>query len=211
MKTNCYNIKSLSVGISFSLSLSHLTYSLLFTITHCSYRRVELYHSYEYRCLREFLKGRRLKGHGAIAANLMMTLRYLSLLHCGPAFRFDCRRRQTHWGILLFVCLVARARDVWGRMAEASSVSSKSTNSDENASSVIVDDDILLESMGYKKELYRGLDAFANFAFGFTEVAVLPSFISLYTFGLETGGKLYSHIWIALGCAVNAFLSSKFL
>jgi amino acid transporter len=73
-------------------------------------------------------------------------------------------------------------------MADASSVSTKSTNSDENADSAIVDDDILLESMGYKKELYRGLDAFANFAFGFTEVAVLPSFISLYTFGLETGG-----------------------
>jgi hypothetical protein len=63
-------------------------------------------------------------------------------------------------------------------------------NSDENGITVITDDDVLLESMGYKKELYRGLDAFANFAFGFTEVAVLPSFISLYTYGLETGGKL---------------------
>jgi hypothetical protein len=59
---------------------------------------------------------------------------------------------------------------------------------DENTSLVMTDDDILLERMGYKKELYRGLGSFANFAFGFTEVAVLPSFVGLYTFGLETGG-----------------------
>lgn len=67
------------------------------------------------------------------------------------------------------------------------------SNSDENAITVIMDDDVLLESMGYKKELFRGLGAFANFAFGFTEVAVLPSFISLYTYGLETGGKYLNH------------------
>lgn len=50
------------------------------------------------------------------------------------------------------------------------------------------EDDQILERMGYKTELYRGLSAFSNFAFGFTEVNVLCSFVSMYGYGLATGG-----------------------
>lgn len=51
-------------------------------------------------------------------------------------------------------------------------------------------DDIELNKLGYEQKLHRGLDAFSNFAFGFTEVAVLVSFTSQYGFGLVTGGRL---------------------
>jgi hypothetical protein len=52
-----------------------------------------------------------------------------------------------------------------------------------------VDDDDSLKKLGYDQVLHRGLSAFSNFAFGFTEVAVLASFTSQYGFGLATGGK----------------------
>lgn len=51
-------------------------------------------------------------------------------------------------------------------------------------------DDALLESMGYEQQLHRGLNSISNFAFGFTEVAILASLTSLYGYGLKTGGKL---------------------
>ncbi len=51
------------------------------------------------------------------------------------------------------------------------------------------DDDKILADMGYESELYRGLSSFANFAFGFTEVGVLASIVSLYGYGLTTGGN----------------------
>jgi amino acid transporter len=50
------------------------------------------------------------------------------------------------------------------------------------------DDDVVLKKLGYEKVLHRGLNAFSNFAFGFTEVAVLASFTSYYGYGLQTGG-----------------------
>jgi hypothetical protein len=50
-------------------------------------------------------------------------------------------------------------------------------------------DDLVLKKLGYEQVLHRGLDAFSNFAFGFTEVAVLASFTSQYGYGLQTGGK----------------------
>lgn len=52
-------------------------------------------------------------------------------------------------------------------------------------------DDIELNKLGYEQKLHRGLNAFSNFAFGFTEVAVLVSFTSQYGYGLQTGGMLY--------------------
>jgi hypothetical protein len=54
-------------------------------------------------------------------------------------------------------------------------------------------DDALLESMGYEQRLHRGLNTISNFAFGFTEVAILASLTSLYGYGLKTGGKLRAH------------------
>lgn len=49
-------------------------------------------------------------------------------------------------------------------------------------------DDLELKKLGYDQVLHRGLSSFSNFAFGFTEVAVLVSFTSQYGFGLQTGG-----------------------
>ena len=51
-------------------------------------------------------------------------------------------------------------------------------------------DDLELKKLGYDQVLHRGLNEFSNFAFGFTEVAVLASFTSQYGYGLQTGGML---------------------
>ena len=67
----------------------------------------------------------------------------------------------------------------------------------------LLDDDALLEKMGYSPTLYRGLGAFMNFAFGFTEVAVLASVVITYGFGLGTGGPR-SIIW---GFLLNFFMT----
>lgn len=64
----------------------------------------------------------------------------------------------------------------------------KDTSTEKDAQSYL-DDDALLASMGYEKKLHRGLSALSNFAFGFTEVAVLASITSLYGYGLQTGGE----------------------
>jgi len=61
-------------------------------------------------------------------------------------------------------------------------------NSSGGEGTEIDSDDAILMQMGYKQELHRGLTAFGNFAFGFTEVAVLSSFASVFGYGLATGG-----------------------
>ena len=45
----------------------------------------------------------------------------------------------------------------------------------ETIDSSVHDDDLILSKMGYKPTLHRGLNSVMNFAFGFVEVAVLPS------------------------------------
>ena len=52
------------------------------------------------------------------------------------------------------------------------------------------EDDKILQKMGYKAELYRGFNAFMNFSFCFTAVAVVSSCSLLFSFGLETGGPV---------------------
>lgn len=49
-------------------------------------------------------------------------------------------------------------------------------------------DDQLMEKFGYKQELKRALGPIANFAFGFTEVAVLASLVQVFGNGLYAGG-----------------------
>jgi len=49
-------------------------------------------------------------------------------------------------------------------------------------------DDFILKKMGYSPSLHRGLSSVMNFAFGFTEVAVLASVCITYGFGLSSGG-----------------------
>lgn len=78
------------------------------------------------------------------------------------------------------------------------SSSDKNDTNDTNDTQTEVDaDDMILLKMGYKQELRRGITAFGNFAFGFTEVAVLASFASVFGFGLTTGGEsLFLHFTI---------------
>ena len=63
-----------------------------------------------------------------------------------------------------------------------------------NAEATEKDDTDILESMGYKQELNRGLGSFMNFAFGFTEVSVLCSISATY----EYVGNIYlaEHIYV---------------
>ncbi len=42
--------------------------------------------------------------------------------------------------------------------------------------------------MGYKQELFRGLNAFMNFSLTFSSIAVLTSLTFVISFGLTTGG-----------------------
>ena len=74
------------------------------------------------------------------------------------------------------------------------SVDFNSEDQKEKYCSSLIDDDALLAGLGYEKKLHRGLGAVSNFAFGFTEVAVLASITSLYGYGLLTGGELTSMI-----------------
>lgn len=53
---------------------------------------------------------------------------------------------------------------------------------------LVLTDECIEKASGYKTTLHRGLGAMANFAFGFTEVAVLASFTSLYGSSLALGG-----------------------
>jgi hypothetical protein len=73
-------------------------------------------------------------------------------------------------------------------MEEKPSCYGNTASTEKNTQSYL-DDDALLASMGYEKKLHRGLSALSNFAFGFTEVAVLASITSLYGYGLQTGGE----------------------
>lgn len=73
---------------------------------------------------------------------------------------------------------------------ENMSKSLASYDSDQERDEIARDDAHILESMGYKQELDRGLGAFMNFAFGFTEVSVLTSLSGIYAYGLVTGGSV---------------------
>lgn len=67
-----------------------------------------------------------------------------------------------------------------------------------NSSDEEKDDDGELKKLGYDAVLHRGLNEFSNFAFGFTEVAVLVSFTSQYSYGLQTGGIKFVVIFLPL-------------
>lgn len=56
------------------------------------------------------------------------------------------------------------------------------------------DDERLMAQMGYKQELHRGFNAFMNFSFCFTAVAVVSGCSLLFPFGLSTGGPVVM-IW----------------
>ncbi|HVQ95633.1 MAG TPA: amino acid permease [Mycobacteriales bacterium] len=50
------------------------------------------------------------------------------------------------------------------------------------------DDTRRLHEMGYAQELRRGMSAFSNFAVSFTIISILSGCLTLYLFGMNTGG-----------------------
>jgi amino acid transporter len=56
------------------------------------------------------------------------------------------------------------------------------------------DDDIRLESLGYRPQLNRVLGLFANFSVAFTYLSPMVGIFTLFTLGLATGGPAY--IWL---------------
>lgn len=50
-------------------------------------------------------------------------------------------------------------------------------------------DSSYLRDLGYSQNLYRGLNLFTSFAFGSADVGVLVSMVSMFTYGLSTGGS----------------------
>jgi amino acid transporter len=74
------------------------------------------------------------------------------------------------------------------QMADTDALPSQKDSETEANSSIADSDDLLLKKMGYKPSLFRGLGAMMNFAFGFTEVAVLASICLTFSVGLALGG-----------------------
>lgn len=56
------------------------------------------------------------------------------------------------------------------------------------------DDDARLHELGYAQELRRSLSAFSNFAVSFTIISILSGCLTLYGYGLNTGGPA-TMIW----------------
>ena len=62
------------------------------------------------------------------------------------------------------------------------------------APATLDDDDIRLESLGYRPQLNRVLGLFANFSVAFTYLSPMVGIFTLFTLGLATGGPAY--IWL---------------
>jgi len=52
------------------------------------------------------------------------------------------------------------------------------------------EDDNHITSLGYKQDLFRGINGLMSFCFGFVEVGVLVSLTSMFGFGLASGGPV---------------------
>ncbi|MGH3435075.1 MAG: amino acid permease [Sciscionella sp.] len=59
---------------------------------------------------------------------------------------------------------------------------------------MLSDDDARLHQLGYAQELRRSLSAFSNFAVSFTIISILSGCLTLYGYGLSTGGPV-AMIW----------------
>jgi amino acid transporter len=70
-------------------------------------------------------------------------------------------------------------------------------------------DDEILRKMGYAPTLHRGLGVMMNFAFGFTEVAVLSSIVLTYGLGLTIGGPATVFWGYCVQCFMIFFVSQS--
>ena len=61
-----------------------------------------------------------------------------------------------------------------------------------------------LHQMGYAQELLRRMGGFSNFAVSFTIISILSGCLTLYTFGMNTGGPVIMNIgWPLVGIMVT--------
>ncbi|NEA55330.1 amino acid permease [Streptomyces sp. SID13666] len=73
----------------------------------------------------------------------------------------------------------------------------------KSASAQLADDDDLLRDLGYEPELSRKMGLFGNFAISFSVISVLSGCMTLYGFGMSTGGPaVMLWGWLAVGLMV---------
>ena len=71
---------------------------------------------------------------------------------------------------------------------------------DEPPADLRDDDTRRLNEMGYAQELRRGMSAFSNFAVSFTIISILSGCLTLYLFGMNTGGPaVITWGWLIVG------------
>lgn len=66
-----------------------------------------------------------------------------------------------------------------------------------------LDDDAFLQELGYKPQLSRKMSRFGNFAISFSVISVLSGCMTLYGFGMNTGGpSVMLWGWVTVGAMV---------
>ncbi len=70
----------------------------------------------------------------------------------------------------------------------------------EGSAGVATTDEELLAQLGYKQVLARRMSAFSNYAVSFTIISVLSGCLTMYAYGMKTGGPaLITWGWVAVG------------
>src|SRR5215467_4529447 len=65
-----------------------------------------------------------------------------------------------------------------------------------------------LHRMGYAQELRRRMSTFSNFAVSFTIISILSGCLTLYGYGMNTGGPLVGVMVLMVGLAMAEVCSS---
>jgi amino acid permease (GABA permease) len=78
---------------------------------------------------------------------------------------------------------------VWGETIEAQAEEAPVSN-DRTESAPMTDDEKRLHQLGYAQELSRTMSGFSNFAVSFTIISILSGCLTLYGFGMNTGGPV---------------------
>src|SRR5258707_15179601 len=89
-------------------------------------------------------------------------------------------------------------------------------NPQSAASNKLTDDTRRLHELGYAQELARRMSGFSKFAVSFTIISILSGCLTIYGYGMSTGGPVVLNIWGPLvgilgtlvGLAMAEFFSS---
>src|SRR5258708_38001024 len=77
-------------------------------------------------------------------------------------------------------------------------------NPQSAASNNLTDDTRRLHELGYAQELARRMSGFSNFAVSFTIISILSGCLTLYGYGMNTGGPAVLNIgWPLVGIMVT--------